>query len=504
MKWLDKFIETMSPQWGLKRLQAHRAIQAYYEAGSPSRLHKTRPNDGSADNLVKQAGNALRIQARYLEQNYDIARGALDILVDKTVGMGVRPDPSVRNTSGEPHREFNKELSRLWEDWIRDPEVTGDFDYYSAQRMIARTLYRDGEAFVQLLSGNIRGLTHYTEVPFSFEMLDPDFVPADLDDESEGINQGIKQNKWHRATAYYIFKTHPNDEFIIASKQDTKRVGADNMIHVKCMDRIRQTRGVSVFASVINRFDDIKEIEESERVAARVAAAMAGFIKKGTPDLYVPPADDDDYRGMEFVPGIIFDDLQPGEDVGTIQSNRPNNALIPFRASQLRAASSGIGCGYSSLAKDYDGTYSAQRQELVEQYEHYGVLWQYFANKCCDPIWRAFVRAAIFNGLEIPSDVDKDTLFNVDHSRPVMPWVDPDKEIKGVEGELRNNLISKSQVIRRRGGNPDEVRQQIARDNEEEEELGITQSFDPAEPEVEEGNESEETSENEDEQEEEK
>ena len=477
MNIVAKITATLAPRWALSRLQARRGVKAFYEAGTPSRLHKKRVDNGSADNVVKQAGKTLRVLARDLEQNYDIARGALDILVDKTVGLGIRPEPQIRNTEGKPHKEVNQALTRLWKDWIKDPEVTGDFDYYSAQRMAARHLYRDGEVFIQLLSGNVKGLNHHSKVPFSFEMLDADFVPHDLDDERKGINQGIAQNKWRRATAYHVYKEHPQD-IGVTNTQDTKRIAADKMIHVKCVDRIRQTRGVSVFASVMNRFDDVKEIEESERVAARVAAAMAGYIKKGTPDLYVAPADGESNRGMEFTPGIIFDDLQVGEDVGTIQSNRPNNALIPFRNSQLRAAASGMGCGYSSLSKDYNGTYSAQRQELVEGYEHYGVLWQYFTNKACDPMWRSFVRNAIAAKLiTFPKDMDMDTLFDVDHSRPVMPWVDPDKEMKGVEGELRNNLASKSQVIRRRGGNPDDVRQQIASDIEDEEALGITKAM---------------------------
>ena len=41
------------------------------------------------------------------------------------------------------------------------------------------------------------------------------------------------------------------------------------------------------------RFDDIKDIDESERVAARVAAAMAAYIKKGVPDDYSPKTDEE-------------------------------------------------------------------------------------------------------------------------------------------------------------------------------------------------------------------
>src|SRR6185369_6036248 len=108
-----------------------------------------------------------------------------------------------------------------------------------------------------------------------------------------------------------------------------KRIPAERMLHAKMIDRIRQVRGVSVFATVLQRLDDLKDYEESERIAAKVAASMAAFIKKGLPEDY-----DKDYsketgtpegmRDIKFRPGKVFDDLRPGEDIGTIDTKRPN------------------------------------------------------------------------------------------------------------------------------------------------------------------------------------
>ena len=49
----------------------------------------------------------------------------------------------------------------------------------------------------------------------------------------------------------------------------------NSMGFLTLVKRINQARGVSIFHNVIRRLDDIQEIEESERVAARVAAAIA-------------------------------------------------------------------------------------------------------------------------------------------------------------------------------------------------------------------------------------
>ena len=125
----------------------------------------------------------------------------------------------------------------------------------------------------------------------------------------------------------------------------------------------------------MSRFEDVKDYEESERIAAKVAASMCAYIKKndaggmGSPlngTLVIDP-NGAEVRELRMTPGAIFDDLLPGEEVGTIASNRPNPNAATWRKEQLRAAAGGVGVSYSSLSLDYNGTYSAQRQELIEK-----------------------------------------------------------------------------------------------------------------------------------------
>lgn len=50
--------------------------------------------------------------------------------------------------------------------------------------------------------------------------------------------------------------------------------------------RLHQVWGLSVFASAMSRFEDVKDYEESERIAAKVAASMTFQIKKGGGEQY--------------------------------------------------------------------------------------------------------------------------------------------------------------------------------------------------------------------------
>ena len=277
--------------------------------------------------------------------------------------------------------------------------------------------------------------------------------------------QGIELNAWGAPTAYHVYKANPleGSAGVMFGSSDTKRLPASAMLHLKNVVRIRQARGVSVFASVLTRFDDLKDYEESERIAAKIAASMAGYIKKGSPDLYDPDASGE-ARGMKFAPGMIFDDLRPGEEIGTIDTNRPNPNLLAYRNGQLKAIAAGTGPTFSSIAKTYDGTYSAQRQELVEGYAMYATMANEFVGRIVRPVYERFIAAAIASGqLIVPRGTNADTIDDAAYLPPSMPWIDPKKEAEAW-GMLEDRCyVSGPEIIRKRGGNPIDTLEQQAR-----------------------------------------
>ena len=382
--------------------------------------------------------------------------------------------PTLSNKSGlldETLTEFNNKLHQLFDDWMIRPEVTWELHWHQLQRLAARSWLRDGEVLAQLLEGTNSTLDHGTRIPFSIELIEADLLPMDFSDEKKGIIQGVKKNQWGRPIGYYLYKQHPGDPNTpLSLKQDTKFISAENILHLKFTDRIRQTRGVSMFASVLTRMDDIKDYEESERVAARIASAMCAFIRK-SPDgpLTSSNLDSSGNRLMRMKPGMIFDNLLPGEEIDMIESNRPNTMLEQFRNSQLRAVAAGTSTSFSSIAKDYNGTYSAQRQELVEQSVHYSVLREHFVERFVRPIWQRFIRVSLLTDLiEMPRNIDMDTLLDADFRGPTMPWIDPLKEIHAEEKAVQAGFKSRSQVIRERGNNPATVNEQIKRERKDE------------------------------------
>ena len=434
----------------------------------PHGPHRSWRDGRDGDATVSMAGERLRRNARHLDQNHDITRGAFDKLCQFVIGpSGIAIEPLPRGRDGKIHSAFAETLIEEFARWSEWPEVTWEHDWIATQLLLGRSLFRDGEVLVQLISGDYSGLDHGTNVPFSLELIEADQLPLDYNDPSKGITQGVERDAWGRPRAFHIYKTHPGAMFGFSTtgmSGSLKRIPSENLLHLKLTDRIRQARGVTQTASVLRRLNEIKNYEDSERIAAEMAASMTGYIKRLVPDLFDNEATykPTEKRTFDFVPGMMFDDLQPGEDVGLIDSKRPNPQVENFRRGQLRAAAPGFRVGYSSLARDYDGSYSSQRQELVEQQPLYEMMSALFIGQFVRPVWQRFVETAVLSkSILVPSDVDPLTLSRASYAPPVMPWIDPLKEMKSYVEGVDNRFMSPQQVIRSRRGNPNEVLRQF-------------------------------------------
>lgn len=461
---LDKIISWFSPETAIKRARG-RNILAYYEAGKKTGLQRQRRAIGGPNSAPLRSAVYIREQTRWLDSNLDLFRGALNTIIQNVVGKdGIVIEPHPIGKNGDIDDTLAETIDKEWQAFCDAPEVTASHNWAAVQRLSCRSWIRDGEVFSQRIAGNVPSLNHRKSVPFSIELIESDLVPHNaLWPSGKSVSQGIEYNAWGAAIAYHVLKGHPGESLTTA----TKRIPAERIDHLKMVDRIRQSRGVSLFASIILRMDDIKDYEDSERIAARVAASMAGFIKKGSPDSYQEDIGEDgevEERRMQFKSGMIFDDLRPGEEIGTIDSTRPNAQLEDFRNGQLRAAASPIYLTYSAFSKNYNGTYSAQRQELVEGYGAYGILASEFISKFIKPTYRDWLKTAVLSGrIKLPTGMDISMASNAIYIPPQMPWIDPVKEAKAWELLNANDFASKIDIIRRRGANPRDLLNQKKR-----------------------------------------
>lgn len=442
-------------------------IQRIYDAASSDNFRPVRGDGFSGDAVIANAGTSLRNYARYLDENHDLAVSVLDDLTNNIIGDGVSVAPMVKRADGKLDESINNQIADLWDEWSQFPDVTGAMGWLECERLGTRTWLRDGELFSQHVTSN--QFNYQTRIPYALEMMEPDFCPLDYTMPDQGIIHGVQLDAWRRPLAYYFYKNHPGDYgsgYSFQFSNDTKKISADQIIHERFVRRLHQVRGVSIFHAVLHRLRDIKDYEESERIAAKVASEMTGFIQRS--DAFQGGTLDNvgKKRGLKMKSGAIFE-LLPGESVGTIGHDRPNSNLGKFRDAMLRAVAGGTGTRYSSVTKNYDGTYSAQRQELVEGVIGYRALFKNRVRNFYRPSYERFIISCLSSGLlRIPRGINPASIARADFRAPALPWIDPAKEAKAWQILLDAKLESHAEIIRQRGRDPSKVREEIEQEME--------------------------------------
>lgn len=446
----------LKARWLVKRAQLV-AAQRLYSAAGTDQYHPRRGDNRSGNAVMEHARDRLANWARHLEENTDLAGGVLDDLTDRVVGTGITVQPQIRDRNGELLGELNDTVRRAFLDWGRYPEVSGVIPWGELQRLLFRSLMRDGEVLFKHLR-NASGFRYRSPVPYALDPLESDFLPYDLTNET--ITHGIERDPWGTITAYYLLRQHPGEYLIPLSPAtlalDTVRVPIAEITHLRTSRRLSQLRGVSIFHSTIHRFQDLHDYEESERLAAKIAASFSAVIKKAPdmPATLTRNQTSTGERNLEMEPAMIFDDLLPGESIETINSNRPSNALGEYRAQMLRAVSSGTGARYSTIARTWESSYTAMRQETVSLKPSANRMQDYFVARCVRLVYEEFLALAELTGTLDFSRADRLTLFDAEYAGPAEEWVDPKAETEADALKIEKRIESRQSVQRRRGLDP--------------------------------------------------
>lgn len=441
-----------------ERFQARRA----YEAATATNYRPTRGGTNSGSASAAAGGEALRRLARHLEDNHDLAVGVLDDLVNNVVGAGARPAPMVRGASGELATDINRELLERWAEWAEAPDVSYGYGLTELERLVARSWLRDGEVFTKLVRSS--AFPYRSDTRLALECLEADFCPYEEIPRGDNVQQGIVLNGWQQPVAYFFYDRHPGDTVGRLAQRvlTARRHDAASVLHLRFVRRLGQIRGVSIFHASMNRLRDVADYEDSERIAARVAADMTAYIKREAGGVVKTVEEGRQLTRMQS--GMIFE-LLPGEDVGTISSDRPNTGLADFRSAMLRAVAAGTGTRYSSIDRNYNGTYSAQRQELVEATVGYRALHSMMVDRWYRPVWRSFLDATPLTSL---AGIDQRTLARVEFRPPALPWIDPHKEAQAWRELIDARLESRAEIIRARGRDPMRVRDELEEEQADE------------------------------------
>ena len=467
-----------------KRSRGGRRMGRNYSGANHGRLYADfiAPSNSADSNLKYQLG-VLRDRSRDLARNNEYAKRFLNLIKTNVVGeSGFTVQVRAKNNDGGLDVAGNTILENAFKTWGRvgSAEVSGRMSWLDCQRFVAEGLARDGEVFIK----KIRNPAFRDG--FTLQFIEPDLV----DDQKNGRNEknnneirmGVELDKFHRPVAYYVLTDHPNDDFF-AKPQSRKhtRVPADQIIHIFMPSRTYQTRGEPFMAPAIAGLKMLGGYREAELVAARAAAAKFGVITTPSGDEYVGDDETDDAVPIiDMEPGT-YSQLPAGHDFQMIDPTHPTTAFADFESAVLRGIASGFNVSYTSLSNDLTGvSYSSIRQGTIEERDHYKMLQSFLIQHFCEPIFRAWLDAALDFG-NVPIPINKFDKFadNLHFRGRGFAWVDPQREISASVIGLQNGLISMNDVAANYGRDVEELFSQIQSDKEMAERYGLKTAFEP-------------------------
>lgn len=419
-------------------------------------------SDANAENGPALA--VLRARARELRRNNPYAERAISGIADNVVGAGIVPRPIAKNKTA------TRRATDKWAQWgeSTDCDADGLENFYGLQHKIIEAVSADGECLVRRRR---RFASDGLPVPLQIQVLEADF----LDEQKTGKNgnnliiQGIEFTPTGKRTAFWLFDEHPGANTGMRS-MTSRRVPADDVLHIFMPKRAGQSRGYTWFAPVMQRLRNFDEMEDAVMEQAKIAACFAAFVTKDdtTTTKQSPPLVD------RIEPGII-QELGIGEDV-SFAAPPTFNGYQPYSWQALHAIAVGLGIPYELMTGDLKGVnFSSGRMGWLHFARRVDVWqWRMMIPQLCEPVWKWFMEADALTPGGMQSDARAEWV------PPRREMVDPKSETETVKQRLRNGLITWPDALRECGiTDPEAHAKEIQAANKMMDDLGLVLDFDP-------------------------
>jgi lambda family phage portal protein len=494
-KAIDDVVVALAPSWGNRRLAArykrdlvekqlslYDALGYSWPGAAPnvSRDGRYMGSRMSPDEAIEHDLPELRQRCVELYRGNTIAHAAVEGRVSYEVGTGLTRQPRVREQDG-----IDKDLAELINDRLK--EVTDRWSSHgvdkrrrlsisAVQRLICRTYATYGEAFVMLGQAPFKG-----SIGLTVDVISPERVesPPELRND-DTVRMGVKYSATTgEIVGYYVRKSHPDAGrgykygYDFVPRFDA--TGHARMIHVFDPLFPDQSRGVPWLANAMSRAKDVDDFFEAELIAKQIEACF-GIIVKGGPTSTTPHeiaegnasrVDGNGTRLERVEPGMV-QYLNQGEEIQTVDPNRPGASFAPFIELSMRSVAASLNYPYELLAKNFfRTTFSSGRLAMLDGWMGFAMRQQVLVEQALDPIWRRLVYDAMFAG-------EMDDLVNTfDYlERPYVyerhrwasqgrGFLDPTKEVRAhVEG-LGAGISTKSAIFAEKGEDWEDAEEQL-------------------------------------------
>lgn len=474
-----KLLDNIARSLGFQRIPAKRM----YAAAQATRLTEDwTTNLSSADTEVWSSRRKLRARSRQLERDNPFIERYFKLLENNVLGdCGIGLQMKIRDpdkfqgekvVKGKYDTLANQTIEAAWYEWGRKGVCTvdGKTSWTELQRLVLRSVARDGECFIIKEQGG-----SFNRFKFALKFLEADYLREDYNTTLPGgniIKMGVEMTPDGYVVGYHFYTRHPYEYgFIGDGQMRFVRIPADRVLHVFRPTRAGQTTGVPWISPAMMTIKQLDGYWEAELVAARSAASKMGFYEKQLPVDYQGQTDAQNNATQEMQPGVI-EDLPMGVTFKTHDPQHPVTAFSDFVKSVLRGASSGLGVSYNSLANDLEGVnYSSIRAGLLEERSEWKAVQNWMIECLHEPLFEEWLSTSLLagalrmpNGSALPAvKFDK---FHAPEWKPRRwPWVDPLKDLQAKVMAIEKGLDSRSSTVAEQGGDIESLFADISSDD---------------------------------------
>lgn len=471
-------IDTLFPRQAVRRaelrLQQRKAelklelLERSFEGAALGRRNdgwRSTGADANAENAPALA--RLRNRAREQRRNNPYAERAITGIADNVVGAGIVPRPLARSDRN------NRKLTDLWKAWAEttDCDADGLENFYGLQHKTLETVAEAGECLVRRRR---RFASDGLAVPLQLQVLEPDFLDENKTGEIAGtqnrIIQGIEFDALGRRIAYWLYDQHPGANGIWRSLE-SRRIPAEDVIHIFLPKRPGQARGYSWLAPVLQRLRSFDEMEDAVIEQAKSAACFVAFVSK---DETMSTARSQQPLIERMEPGIV-QELGIGESI-SFGTPPTFNGYQSYAWQALHAVAVGLGVPYELLTGDLQGVnFSSGRMGWLHFARRVDVWqWRMLIPQLCVTAWQWFMEAQAL----LPGAVLEEV--GAEWVPPRRDMVDPKAETENVKERIRNGLTTWPDALRELGvTDPIRHAEQIAAANQLLDQQGLILDCDP-------------------------
>jgi lambda family phage portal protein len=420
----------------------------------------------SADAELRTSLPQLRSRSRQLMRDAPYAKRARVIVVNNVVGSGVGLQGQVKTTRDTLNDTINSAIEDAFNEWsCADSCHTGGALHFSDfERAALSEVFTAGECLIRL---------HFSpfgdsKVPLALELIEPERMADGFTTPDPGVagnvdvRMGVEIDAFQRAVAYWIRDRHPGDlNWHPGETNRILRIPADQMLHLRIVDRWPQTRGEPWLHAVLRKLNDMEEYSGSELTAARMSANYFATIESPQEDPMPGAVKADDGNAQLNIEAGMIDQLLPGDKLEFHTPNRPNTALDPFMRYMLREVAAGVGTSYESISRDYSqSNYSSSRLALLDDRDLWQVLQQWWARSFRGPLHSIWLKQAVLSQAitQVPLGaygISPKQFEAVRWKFRGWSWIDPTKEVEAYREAVRCGFTTNSSVIAMTAGGRD-------------------------------------------------